>query len=532
MADSNFRPYRSRDPQPPRSDPPARGQVDDPLAELARLIGQGDPADGYGRDARRGPTSFDEPGGGGLDWAADDRYAEPNEAAEDVGYEEQYEPTPALEPYVPPRRPAPPAPFDRAYETRAPAPYSEPAPRLDPPRDNTRGYAAPAPAPLRYRDERNQSEQPGRPLPAFLPRARSDRYDYDDQSQDGPNDQDYAPDDYEDEAPSGRKRGGFVVIAAVLGLAVLGTAGAFAYRAMFGGSMLPSLPPIIRADDGPNKIVPNATSASAPDQQAANTTTSGEKLVSREEQPVDVPSAVNPAPRVVSTIPIFPDPNSGQGATAQSAPQVVPVAPMSSTPPPVASATSAGAVPLSTMATPQPKKVHTVPITPDQMAGPDVASAAAMPLQSAPVAVPAARPPRPVAAYRPPDPNAPLSIVPDQGGAPPAPVRTRTALAQPTAIAPSGGSETAAAAPTGTGGYAVQVTSQRSAAEAQSAFRSLAAKYPQQLGGHAPIVRRADLGEKGVYYRALVGPFASMEQAASLCSNLKAAGGNCIVQKD
>ncbi len=98
----------------------------------------------------------------------------------------------------------------------------------------------------------------------------------------------------------------------------------------------------------------------------------------------------------------------------------------------------------------------------------------------------------------------------------------------PLAAAPAATSEPAGAG----GGYAVQVTSQRSEAEAQSAYRALAAKYPNQLGGHAPIIRRADLGSKGVYYRALVGPFASMDQAAGVCSSLKAAGGNCIVQKN
>jgi cell division septation protein DedD len=102
-------------------------------------------------------------------------------------------------------------------------------------------------------------------------------------------------------------------------------------------------------------------------------------------------------------------------------------------------------------------------------------------------------------------------------------------MAEPTPIAPDAGSD---AAPTPSGGYAVQVTSQHSATEAKTAFRALAAKYPDQLGGHEPMVRRADLGDKGIYYRALVGPFASMEQAAGLCSNLKAAGGNCIVQKN
>jgi cell division protein FtsN len=40
-----------------------------------------------------------------------------------------------------------------------------------------------------------------------------------------------------------------------------------------------------------------------------------------------------------------------------------------------------------------------------------------------------------------------------------------------------------------------------------------------------------DLGAKGVYYRALVGPFATADEAAAMCSSLKAAGGNCIAQK-
>jgi cell division septation protein DedD len=82
------------------------------------------------------------------------------------------------------------------------------------------------------------------------------------------------------------------------------------------------------------------------------------------------------------------------------------------------------------------------------------------------------------------------------------------------------------------GGYAVQVSSQRSEAEAEAAFRALQAKYPQELGGRRPVVRRADLGAKGVYYRALVGPFASGEQATELCSKLKAAGGSCIIQRN
>ena len=82
------------------------------------------------------------------------------------------------------------------------------------------------------------------------------------------------------------------------------------------------------------------------------------------------------------------------------------------------------------------------------------------------------------------------------------------------------------------GGYAVQISSQRNEKEVQSSFLALQAKYPNLLGGREPMVRRADLGAKGVYYRTMVGPFVSAEQANELCSNLKAAGGSCIVQQN
>jgi hypothetical protein len=81
-------------------------------------------------------------------------------------------------------------------------------------------------------------------------------------------------------------------------------------------------------------------------------------------------------------------------------------------------------------------------------------------------------------------------------------------------------------------GYAVQVTSERNESRAQATFRALQAKYPNQLGGRQPIIRRADLGAAGIYYRALVGPFASAEKAAKLCSGLKAAGGDCVILKN
>jgi hypothetical protein len=44
-------------------------------------------------------------------------------------------------------------------------------------------------------------------------------------------------------------------------------------------------------------------------------------------------------------------------------------------------------------------------------------------------------------------------------------------------------------------------------------------------------IRRVDLGEGGFFYRAEVGSFATAEQAMGFCDNLKAAGGQCIVQR-
>jgi SPOR domain len=99
------------------------------------------------------------------------------------------------------------------------------------------------------------------------------------------------------------------------------------------------------------------------------------------------------------------------------------------------------------------------------------------------------------------------------------------ALGNPTSAAPM-------AASVSDGGYAVQVTSERNESNAQAALQALQVKYPNQLRGRQPIIRRVDLGAKGIYYRVLISPFASVDEAAGLCSRLKAAGGNCIVQRN
>jgi cell division septation protein DedD len=122
--------------------------------------------------------------------------------------------------------------------------------------------------------------------------------------------------------------------------------------------------------------------------------------------------------------------------------------------------------------------------------------------------------------------NAPLSLSPDANHSPP-PMAAREAP-PPRPAAPA----RVASAPANSngGGYLVQVSSQRSQADAESAYRGLRSKYSNVLNGQRHTIKRADLGSKGVYYRAMVGPFGSREQAVQLCSSLKAAGGDCLVQ--
>ena len=78
----------------------------------------------------------------------------------------------------------------------------------------------------------------------------------------------------------------------------------------------------------------------------------------------------------------------------------------------------------------------------------------------------------------------------------------------------------------------MQVTSQRSEAEAQTAYHALQGKYGSVLGSHSMFVHKVELGAKGTYYRAMVGPFGSQAEASQLCSSLKSAGGNCFVQRN
>src|SRR5205085_3757771 len=106
-----------------------------------------------------------------------------------------------------------------------------------------------------------------------------------------------------------------------------GTGAAFAYRT-YVGAPRSGEPPIIKADNSPTKVVPAPADAAAnktPDRMA--TGDGGEKIVSREETPVDVNSKSGPRvvfpplnqngspPPVSSVTPAGPPPATGPNGT-------------------------------------------------------------------------------------------------------------------------------------------------------------------------------------------------------------------------
>jgi hypothetical protein len=290
----------------------------------------------------------------------------------------------------------------------------------------------------------------------------------------------YGAHDYDDPA-SPRWRGHLVIVIAVIALLGLGAVGAFAYRAVFAGAILPALPPIIKAENAPNENVPNDgdNGPSHLSQTSMASAGSSEEFVSRWSADIREPP---------NTAPISSDPSSsppsapGSGAVAPIA--IAPAAPQPSIAPPALAATSPPPVPTPVRAPPSsaPKKIQT--------------------------ALPVGRP---------------LSLAPD--------AHVRSAAAPPSRSRVPAGTGTAAELSSG-GGYVVAVASERSVADADAVFRSLQAKFPNQLGGREPIIRRTDLGPEGTYYQASIGPFVSRKAAAGVCSSLKSAGESCLVEKN
>ena len=76
----------------------------------------------------------------------------------------------------------------------------------------------------------------------------------------------------------------------------------------------------------------------------------------------------------------------------------------------------------------------------------------------------------------------------------------------------------------------VQLGAYRSEVEARDAFARMQKKF-SGLQGRKPLVVKADLGSKGIYYRLRVGGFTGENDAQTLCKALFAKQQACIVAK-
>jgi cell division protein FtsN len=105
----------------------------------------------------------------------------------------------------------------------------------------------------------------------------------------------------------------------------------------------------------------------------------------------------------------------------------------------------------------------------------------------------------------------------------PAPAR-RVAAVAPPAREPTPKAASSALVTASTSGYVAVLSSQKSRMDALKAFADLQQKYGDVLSSKTPDVQEANLGDKGIWYRAVVGPPVSRDAASGICSQLKAAG--------
>jgi len=542
-----------------------RGESD-PLAELARLIGQTDPFGKSGGQAQQRPAAprqeVRQPDPRQQDLRQKD--LRQNELRQDYYSEDnsaQPEPEPAPPPAGPPawmqraniRRDVP---REAARDFQREAPRE--TPRAQPPEPEPEGedylsavhplhryapppqpQAPPPPAPLpdHNYDEPQAFQSPAYQQPNYQQQAyQQDAYQYDPQAypeaeqepdpsryddalfgqlENGPQDfqrEPAYPDDpyayqgeYDEDEEPRKRRGLPAKVAAVLALGVFGVAAAYGYHTYFGTTRSGDIP-IIKADNSPTKVVPQQTDSGAklPDRLVTGDGT--ERMVPREEQPVDI-NTRNVGPRVVF-------PNLNQNANP---PPVGSVATNAMPPAPPPGAAGASAANNGTLPNGEPRRIKTVSVKGDQ---PDPS---AVPVTSPPPTAPpaTARKPRGSPTQANASANSPMSLSP-QGQ--PVESGTQVAATSPAQIAPS-------APASGGGSYLVSITSQPSEAEAQAAFRAMQNKYPSVLASQSPAIARANTKSGAVTYRAGVS-FTSHEEATQFCKSYEGAGGQCWVVKN
>ena len=434
--------------QPGAQAAPAAASKGDPLAELARIVGQDDPFRALlaARDERQAAA-----GQGGQAWQG------------------RVEPT--FAPEAP--RPTPADAFDQYLASVDHAHSNDPAP-TDP-----TAYAEPAPEAF-----------DGRALKRSQPRRR------------------------------------LLTVGAGVAVVAVAVSGALAYKSLnrgFSGGGVP----IVQADTSPLKVAPKvADGVEIPDQNRQIYEPKAKdkpvRIVNREEQPLDVAQAARaaqegqPAPQAGNVTPgsapsdVFGEPRRVR--TVAVKPEAPPMPREDSVEPVVPAAIPTMTLPSEPQASPRTRSLRAATAMP-QLTPTEPAPAQTTPIQTA-SADPSAVLPAP----------APTRVKAPQRVAAVSPEVT-VPVEQPTTTAATSPAVSNAAV----GGFSVQLGVRNSAGEAQVALREMRAKY-SQLSGKPELIRQAEVNGKTLY-RVRVGPLGKSE-AASLCSDLQGAGGQCFVAKN
>lgn len=224
----------------------------------------------------------------------------------------------------------------------------------------------------------------------------------------------------------------------------------------------------------------------------------------------------------------------GDGASAPAATAPAPVAPVQATAAPapitqtqqVANAPAAKAVPQATK--PPAQLMPPRPLSQVAAAPAPATSASKAPARLQPPQLPAQKSAtvksvtaKPVDAKAEAKPVAAPKVTEKAAAKPAEKPAEKTAVAEKSVAKPAAKS----------GSYMLQLGAYKTEAEADAAWKSYKAKHAAALGGASPDIQKADLGEKGTWYRLRTGPFASKDAAGAQCDKLKADGGSCFPAK-
>jgi len=432
--------------------------------------------------------------------------------------------------------------------------------RVEPANDPEDWLVAPAPRQIEERPEPAVDPQPRQeqfiPDPLFAspvpppsePEAQAAPADYAD---DDYTDEAYADEAYAEEEPAPRRPrrrlGGFVLPVAA-GAVIFALIGGV-YFAFFSGPGEPGEAPVLTADASPLKEDAPPQSESTASESVVFSEIEGnggspedEALVSRDQTngasgaqvaevlaPEDGETAL--ANRPVRTVTVRPDGTIVQATDSVAGSNVLPVerpdvpaVPNSTlTSDPIGEAIALAMADGETAAASQTEApaADASEALPEAASTPETAdeteTGAAATAEDAGAPVPVARP----AGLTAQDTTASTPVPASE-----APATETVAAVTPTETTPAPAA--AAATPAADVGAWVQLSSQRSEADAQADIPSLQARYGTLFNGATPQVSRVDLGERGIYYRVRL-PQPSFDQANSVCTAIQGQGGDCFV---